>query len=220
MSRAHAQSIPWASILSLVAKATAQSAGAVVPDRPPTPFAVLVTTMISPRTKDEVTEAAAGRLLRRASTPRALGALSETQIARLIYPAGFYRSKARHLRSTCRILELRYASRVPAAREELLELPGVGRKIANLVLSQAFGIDAICVDTHVHRISNRVGWVSTRNPHGTEEALARILPVRHWSRLNHLLVPFGKRVCTPQSPRCSSCPIRKHCARTGVGRSR
>jgi endonuclease III len=176
--------------------------------------------MISPRTKDEVTDAAADRLLARAPSPAALAGLPEQSIARLIYPAGFYRVKARSLRAAAALLASVHDSRVPASIDDLLTLPGVGRKIANLVASRAFGIDAICVDTHVHRIANRAGWVSTTTPERTERALAERIPRRYWSVVNDLLVPFGKRVCTPQSPRCSACPLRISCPRRGVERSR
>ena len=188
--------------------------------RPEQPFAVLVSTMISLRTKDEVTAAASARLLARAASPRELGSLSQTAIARLIYPAGFYRTKARHLRQAARLLEERHGGRVPEAMEELLALPGVGRKTANLVRNLGFGLPGICVDTHVHRISNRLGWVRTRNPLETERALQAILPRRYWIPVNGLLVAFGQRTCTPQSPWCSRCPIRAYCRRIGVGRSR
>ena len=184
------------------------------------PFAVLLSTMISLRTKDEVTASASARLLARAGSPQALAALSEAVISRLIYPAGFYRTKARHLRQTARLLVERHGGRVPAAMEELLALPGVGRKTANLVRNLGFGLEGICVDTHVHRISNRLGWVRTRTPLETERALEAVLPRRYWIPVNGLLVAFGQRTCTPQSPRCSACPIRAHCARVGVARSR
>jgi len=176
--------------------------------------------MISLRTKDEVTASASARLLARADSPRALAAMSEAVISRLIYPAGFYRTKARHLRQTARLLVERHGGRVPAAMEELLALPGVGRKTANLVRNLGFGLPGICVDTHVHRISNRLGWVRTRTPLESERALEAALPRRYWIPVNGLLVAFGQRVCTPQSPRCSACPIRRHCARVGVTRSR
>ena len=184
------------------------------------PFAVLVSTMISLRTKDEVTADASARLLPRAPSPRQLGSLGEAAIARLIYPAGFYRTKARHLRQAARLLEERHGGRVPPSMEDLLALPGVGRKTANLVRNLGFGLPGICVDTHVHRISNRLGWVRTRTPLETERALEAVLPRSWWIPGNGLLVAFGQRTCTPQSPRCSACPIRRHCARVGVTRSR
>ena len=176
--------------------------------------------MISLRTKDDVTAAASERLLARASTPAELASLSERTIAGLIYPAGFYRTKARHLRQAGRLLAQRHAGRVPDTMEDLLALPGVGRKTANLVRNLGFGLPGICVDTHVHRISNRLGWVRTRTPLETERALEAVLPRRYWIPVNGLLVAFGQHICTPQSPKCSQCPIRVHCARVGVTRSR
>jgi endonuclease-3 len=184
------------------------------------PWAVLVSTIISLRTKDAVTIAASRRLLAAAADPTALLALPEEEIARLIHPAGFFRTKARTLRTIAEILIAEYGGSVPPDRERLLALPGVGLKTANLVLSEAFGIDAICVDVHVHRIANRAGWIATRSPDESETALRETLPVRYWKRINALLVAYGQRVCTPTSPRCSSCAIPDHCRRIGVGRSR
>jgi len=184
------------------------------------PFRVLVATMISLRTKDAVTRVASDRLLASAATPAALAGLPESKIARLIYPAGFYRTKARSLRRTARILVAEHEGRVPRTMDELLALPGVGRKTANLVLNLGYGLPGICVDTHVHRISNRTGWVRTRNPAGTEQALMEVLPRRYWISINELLVRFGQVICTPISPRCSLCPITSWCARVEVTRSR
>jgi endonuclease-3 len=215
--------VPWAAVfgaLSRVLEGQSLPAVSEVAARRQDPFAVLVSTMISLRTKDEVTGAAAARLLERAASPRELASLGEAAIARLIYPAGFYRTKARHLRQAARLLEERHAGRVPESMEELLALPGVGRKTANLVRNLGFGLPGICVDTHVHRISNRLGWVRTRTPLETERALQAILPRRWWIPVNGLLVAFGQRTCTPQSPKCSACPICRHCARVGVNRSR
>jgi endonuclease III len=215
------RSIPWARILARIAESVgARAPTARIKPAPEAAFRILVTTMISPRTKDEVTDAAADRLLASAPAPEALAALPQEQIARLIYPAGFYRVKAASLRAAATLLVARHGSRVPESVAGLLELPGVGRKIANLVASRAFGIDAICVDTHVHRISNRAGWVAAETPERTEQALAVVLPKRYWSAVNELLVSFGKRVCTPQSPRCSECPIAARCRKVGVTRSR
>lgn len=184
------------------------------------PWAVLVSTVISLRTKDEVTLAASKRLLSRAPDPATTAALEEEEIARLIYPAGFYHNKAASIRSIARILLERYGGAVPQDREALLDLPGVGLKTANLVLSEAFGQDAICVDVHVHRISNRAGWIATTSPDESEAALRSVLPLRYWKRINALLVLFGQRVCAPTSPRCSQCPIPGLCRRVGVTRSR
>ncbi len=185
-----------------------------------TPFHILVSTMISLRTKDEVTLAASERLFGAAQSPAGMLALSEDRIAELIYPAGFYRTKAGNIRKVCRVLLERHGGLVPADIDELVALPGVGRKTANLVLGLGFGIEAICVDTHVHRIANRCGWVNSRNPDETERMLAEILPGQHWIAINELLVAYGQRVCTPTSPRCSSCVIAWQCDRVGVERSR
>ncbi len=176
--------------------------------------------MISLRTKDEATAAASARLLQRAPTAQALAAMAEGRIARLIYPAGFYRTKARHLKKTAQLLASRHGGTVPSSLEELLALPGVGRKTANLVRNLGFGLPGICVDTHVHRITNRLGWVRTRSPDETEQSLMALLPQRYWIPINGLLVAFGQRTCTPQSPWCSRCPIRVHCRRVDVTRSR
>lgn len=184
------------------------------------PFDVLVGTLISLRTRDEVTIPATRRLLAIASSPGELRALSHRAIEQAIYPAGFYRTKARRLREIARILEERYGGSVPDTMEALLELPGVGRKTANLVLLAGHGIAALCVDTHVHRISNRLGFVSTRTPAQTEDALRAGLPRRLWWDYNELLVSFGKKVCTPLSPRCSICPAAASCPRVGVTRMR
>jgi endonuclease-3 len=184
------------------------------------PFSVLVSTMISLRTKDEVTAASSSRLLARAPTAETLAAMGEGTIARLIYPAGFYRTKARHLKQAAQRVSARHGGEVPASMEDLLALPGVGRKTANLVRNLGFGLPGICVDTHVHRITNRLGWVRTRTPYETEQALMASLPRRYWIPINGLLVAFGQRTCTPQSPRCSACPIRSHCQQVGVVRWR
>jgi endonuclease-3 len=186
----------------------------------PDPFHILVSTMISLRTKDEVTSAASERLLSRAPTAHKLARLDRKQIAELIYPAGFYNTKAKNLKSMAEVLVSRYTGRVPESMEQLLALPGVGRKTANLVRNLGYGLDGICVDTHVHRISNRLGWVRTKTPEQTESALEEVLPRRHWISINELLVRFGQTVCTPVSPFCSRCPIADHCPRIGVERRR
>lgn len=187
---------------------------------PKDPFTVLVATLISLRTRDEVTHAAAQRLLARAPTAEALARLDEDTIDRLIYPAGFHRTKARTLRAVARLLLERHGGAVPATLDALRALPGVGLKTANLVLSRGHGVAAICVDTHVHRIFNRLGHVETAHPDETEAALRGRLPRRYWIEVNELLVRFGQQVCTPLSPRCSTCPVARWCARVGVGRSR
>jgi len=217
-------SIPWARLVRLIQARL--DAGSTLPSVSEVarvdhdPFRVLVATMISLRTKDAVTSAASERLLGAASSPEALSRMPESRIARLIYPAGFYRTKARSLRQTARIIVAEHGGRVPRTMDELLALPGVGRKTANLVLNLGYGLPGICVDTHVHRISNRTGWVSTRTPEETERALMKVLPRRYWISINEMLVRFGQTVCAPVSPRCSTCPIRARCARAGVTRSR
>ncbi|MDY0162417.1 endonuclease III [Desulfobotulus sp.] len=184
------------------------------------PFGVLVATLLSLRTKDEVTEAAARRLLARADTPEAMRALGEETIRELIFPVGFYPTKARRLVEICGILMEKHGSRVPDSMEALLELPGVGRKTANLVLVEGYGIPAICVDTHVHRISNRLGYVRTQTPEQTEMALRERLPLEYWASYNEMLVAFGQVLCRPLSPWCSRCPVAHMCPRIGVERSR
>jgi endonuclease-3 len=184
------------------------------------PWAVLVSTVLSLRTKDEVTLAASGRLLAEAPGPAELAALGEEQIARLAYPAGFYRAKAASLKKIALILLGQYNGEVPADMGALLALPGVGRKTANLVLIEAFDLPGICVDVHVHRITNRCGWASTKTPDATEMALREILPKKYWKGLNALLVLYGQNLCRPVSPYCSRCVIRPHCERLGVGKSR
>ncbi|MFH1725723.1 MAG: endonuclease III [Elusimicrobiota bacterium] len=192
----------------------------VVEADPAEPFRLLISCILSLRTKDAVTEAASARLFRLARTPRRLGALPARTIEGAIYPVSFYRVKARTLRGICRDLLARHAGRVPGSMEELLALKGVGRKTANLVLTLGFHKPGICVDTHVHRISNRWGYVRTKTPERTETALREKLPRRHWITYNDLLVIYGQNLCTPVSPWCSRCGVRSYCARVGVGRSR
>jgi endonuclease-3 len=184
------------------------------------PFNLLVSCIISLRTKDEVTHGASMRLLALAPTPKDLAALTEDRIAKAIYPAGFYNTKARQLKEIGRVLHEDHRGLVPPTEGDLLALPGVGRKTANLVLGLGFDIPAICVDTHVHRISNRLGLVDTGTPAATEEALQRRLPIEAWIPINDLLVTFGQNRCHPTSPRCTGCPLDDLCPRVGVGRHR
>jgi endonuclease-3 len=184
------------------------------------PFHLLVACVISLRTKDEVTAAAADRLFATADTPAALAALEPEEIARAIYPAGFYNTKARQIRRIAEIIDHEHGGSVPAELDALLALPGVGRKTANLVLGLGHGVPAICVDTHVHRIPNRLGLVATDTPEQTERALMKVLPRPMWIPINDLLVTFGQNQCHPVSPRCSSCPLDDLCARVGVDRHR
>ena len=191
-----------------------------IANRGATPFEVLVSTILSLRTKDEVTSEASRRLFREARTPEQILTLGEEKLAGLIYPVGFYPTKARRLMAISRIILETHGGQVPDIIETLLELPGVGRKTANLVLLEGFKKPAVCVDTHVHRISNRIGYVRTRTPDQTEMALRKKLPRKHWIRYNELLVAFGQVICRPVSPFCSRCPVAAMCPRIGVDKSR
>ena len=184
------------------------------------PFATLISCLLSLRTQDVTTAAASERLFRLARTPQAMLRLPVGAIERAIYPVGFYKTKARTLHHVCRTLLDRYDGRVPEELDELLTIKGVGRKTANLVVTLAFGKPGICVDTHVHRISNRWGYVRTRTPEETEMALRAKLPRRHWIMFNDLLVTFGQNLCHPTSPWCSRCPLERLCAKIGVRHSR
>ena len=184
------------------------------------PFRILVGCLISARTRDEVTEAACSRLFHRIKTPRSLLKLTARQLEKEIYPVSFYRNKAKALKSLSSDLIERFEGRVPETLEELLTLQGVGRKTANLTLILAFDGMGICVDTHVHRIANRWGYVETVTPDQTEDALRKKLPQKYWQRINELLVGFGQTICKPLSPMCSQCPVDKHCPRIGVDRHR
>jgi endonuclease-3 len=180
------------------------------------PFRVLISTLLSLRTKDEVTAEASKRLFKLAATPAGIERLPLSAIRKAIYPAGFYKTKARNIRNICRVLLDQYGGKVPADMDALLALKGVGRKTANLVLTLGFGLPGICVDTHVHRISNRLGVVRTKMPDETEMRLREILPRRHWIIYNDLLVAYGQHLCRPISPRCSECAVSRLCRKTGV----
>ena len=184
------------------------------------PFRILVGCLISARTRDEVTEAACTRLFQQIKSPKGLLKLTSRQLEKAIYPVAFYRNKAKALKSLCSDLIERFNSKVPETLEELLTLQGVGRKTANLTLILAFDGMGICVDTHVHRIANRWGYVETTTPEQTEDALRNKLPRKYWQRINELLVGFGQTICKPLSPLCSQCLVDKHCPRIGVGRHR
>ena len=184
------------------------------------PFLILLSTVLSLRTKDQTTADASERLFRLATSPHAMLAVPRRLIERAIYPVGFYRTKARHIHEICRDLLKRYGGHVPDDIDELLTLKGVGRKTANLVVTLGFRKLGICVDIHVHRISNRWGYIRTRTPQQSEEALRRKLPRRHWRIFNDLLVPFGQNLCTPVSPHCSECKLARCCDRIGVTKSR
>ncbi|MGC9168672.1 MAG: endonuclease III domain-containing protein [Desulfurella sp.] len=184
------------------------------------PFFVLISTILSLRTKDKTTKEATQRLLSVAKTPNEMLKLTQEQIAKLIYPVGFYNVKAKNILEICKILVEKYDSKVPNSLEDLLSLPNVGRKTANLVLSKGFNIPAICVDIHVHRISNRLGIVKTKTPVQTEFELMKVLPKQYWIEYNDLLVPFGQNICMPISPFCSKCKLSFICPKIGVKSSR
>jgi endonuclease-3 len=184
------------------------------------PFRVLVSTVISARTKDEVTGAASERLFALADSPDKMARLRIPSIEKAIFPAGFYKTKAKAIKNLCRMLLDEYGGEVPDDIEALVRLPGVGRKTANLVLTLGFEKPGICVDTHVHRVCNRLGALRTKNPTETEFALRAVLPKRNWIEINDILVMYGQAVCNPVSPWCSRCGIIKDCGRVGVTRSR
>ena len=188
--------------------------------REATPYQILIATILSLRTKDTLTAQIAPKLFSLADNPQAMVRHSEETIAQVIYPVGFYRNKAKNILAISHQLIAAYGGRVPDELDELLKLPGVGRKTANLVLTAGFQKSGICVDIHVHRISNRWGYVQTKTPEQTEFALREKLPPPYWIEYNALLVSFGQNLCTPVSPWCSRCPVAEFCDRVGVDRSR
>jgi endonuclease-3 len=192
----------------------------IVSQREGDPFKVLISCILSLRTQDKTTGAASKRLFALASTPGTMAGLSREEVEKAIYPVGFYRNKARQIIDICSELEENYGGRVPDTIEGLLRFKGVGRKTANLVVTLGFGKPGICVDTHVHRICNRWGYVSTKTPEETEFALRAKLPEAYWLTINDLLVTFGQNLCHPVSPRCSACPVAAMCDRVGVVRYR
>jgi endonuclease-3 len=184
------------------------------------PFRILISCLLSLRTKDKTTGEASARLFALAHSPETMLKLPLKKIERAIYPVGFYRTKAKSIRRICRRLQKEYGGRVPDSIDELLTLPGVGRKTANLVITVGYGKPGICVDVHVHRICNRWGYVRTKTPEETEQALRRKLPKRYWVTFNDLLVPYGQNLCQPISPYCSTCKLTAYCDRVDVTRSR
>lgn len=184
------------------------------------PFRVLISCLLSLRTKDEVTFPASERLFKRAPTLHSLVCLDPKEIEKIIFPVGFYKTKARRIPEICRQILEDYEGKVPDEIEELLKLKGVGRKTANLVMTLGYGKDGICVDTHVHRISNRLGLVQTKDPHQTEFKLREILPREYWIDYNDLLVTWGQNICKPVSPFCSKCVIEQYCDKVGVEKRR
>ncbi|MBT8365141.1 MAG: endonuclease III [Deltaproteobacteria bacterium] len=184
------------------------------------PFTILISCLLSLRTQDKTTGEASARLFRQAQTPRAMLKLPTSVIEKTIYPVGFYKTKAKNIKKICQILLSRNEGSVPDDIDELLKLPGVGRKTANLVVTMGYNRPGICVDTHVHRITNRWGYVRTKTPQKTEMALRDKLPRRYWIIINELLVAYGQNICKPISPFCSQCKIQRYCDRAGVSKSR
>lgn len=207
-------------ILAEAVKKWRTPAVTIVSQREGDPFKVLVSCILSLRTQDKTTAAASERLFSLAGTPSDLGALPTETIEQAIYPVGFYRVKAAQIKDICRLLQEKYAGRVPDEIDALLTFKGVGRKTANLVVTLGYGKPGICVDTHVHRICNRWGYVQTKTPEQTEFALRGKLPRDYWLVINDLLVTFGQNQCLPVSPLCSTCPLAKMCDRVGVKKSR
>ena len=185
-----------------------------------TPFHVLISCILSLRTKDQTTRDASGRLFAVANSPQEIEKIPDQQLEKLIYPVGFYRVKSKNIKKICKELIKNYTSRVPNEIDELLKLDGVGRKTANLVVTLGYKKPGICVDTHVHRISNRWGYVKTKNPLETEFALRKKLPKKYWLTINDLLVTYGQNICVPVSPKCSICAIETYCPKAGVTKHR
>lgn len=192
----------------------------IVADESRNPFHVLISCILSLRTKDETTALAFGRLHKKAKTPKTILNLTEEEIADLIYPVGFYRQKAKTIREICQKLLDEYLGQVPDEIDELLKFKGVGRKTANLVVTLGFNKPGICVDTHVHRICNRWGYISTKTPDESEFALRKKLPREYWIEINDLLVSYGQNLCVPISPKCSACKIKPFCRQNKVQKSR
>jgi endonuclease III len=180
------------------------------------PYLVLIGTLLSLRTKDELTEKVMEKLTKVIRTPEEMVSFPIKSLQELIYPVGFYRNKSAVLKEVSRIIIDVYDGKVPDSIDELLKIKGIGRKTANLVITEGYNKPGICVDTHVHRISNRISIVSTKNPHQTEEILRKVLPIKYWIIYNSLLVTFGKNICKPISPHCSICPISHLCNKFGV----
>lgn len=186
-----------------------------------TPFTTIVSCILSLRTKDEVTEQASIRLLKNYNTPGKIANLSEKKIESLIYPVGFYKTKARRIKEISKTILDKYSGEVPDDFDELLKLKGVGRKTANIVMVYGYKKQGyLPIDTHCHRIPNRLGWIKTKTPEQTEKELSKILPRKYWDDFNHLFVTFGQIICVPVSPFCSRCPIKQHCKQVSVTKSR
>lgn len=207
-------------LLESAATAWDTPAVSIVSQRDGDPFKVLISCILSLRTKDTTTGPAAERLFLLADTPAAMSVLSQELIENAIYPVGFYRTKAMQIRTICQQLVDNHSGLTPDTMEGLLAFKGVGRKTANLVLTLGYGLPGICVDTHVHRICNRWGYIRTKNPEETELRLRAVLPQKYWLRINDLLVAFGQNLCKPISPFCSKCPVYRYCARCNVFKNR
>ena len=214
------KAFPVAYFLGQVRRKNRQWRRPVVAHYAETPFTVLISCLLSLRTQDKTTDAASARLFAWARTPQAMRKLSVQTIEKAIYPVGFYRTKAKNILAICLILLEKYAGEVPNTIEALLELPGVGRKTANLVMTEGHKLPGICVDVHVHRIANRWGYVRTQQPDETETVLRQILPPRYWIGINEWLVTYGQNLCKPVSPHCSQCVLAPQCPRKGVTHSR
>jgi endonuclease-3 len=184
------------------------------------PFKVLISTILSARAKDEVTEVISEELFRKYPTAAKLADARKADVIKIIRRIGFFNNKSKNVINAAKMVRDKFSGKVPKEMEKLLEIPGVGRKVANCVLVYAFGIDAIPVDTHVFRLSNRLGWVKTKTPEETEEKLMKLIPRKHWQIVNDTFVAHGKTICVPVSPFCSKCPIIKYCKRIGIVKSR
>lgn len=184
------------------------------------PYKILISCILSQRTKDEITEKITNELFKIVNTPEDLLRLSDSELEKILYSIGFYKVKAKRIKDVSNILIKNYNSKVPNSFDQLIKLPGVGRKTANIVITKGFNKKSIAVDTHVHRISNRLGLVKSKKPEDTEIKLKEIIPKRYWIELNDYLVNFGKNICTPISPRCSICPIQSYCKKVGVKKFR
>lgn len=210
-------------VLSILKKASREWNAPIVTlvaQRSQDPYQILISTLLSLRTKDETTTKASQRLFEKAKTPEEMVKLPTKEIATAIYPVGFYKRKAETILKVSHILISKYKGQVPDTLEELLALPGVGRKTANLVLTLGYGKPGICVDTHVHRITNRLGYVVTKTPEQTEMELRKKLPKKWWIEVNDILVAFGQTLCKPVSPWCTQCPVKSYCEKRGVTRFR
>lgn len=211
-------------IIQILKKTTAgmdePASTAIVTEFGRDPFLILINAILSPRTKDSTSLSASRRLFQLAKTPKDMLRLTVKKIEKVIYPVGFYRQKARYVYKASQLIIEDFQGKVPNNQKDLMCLPGVGRKVANLILGEAFGIPAICVDTHVQTISNRLGLVHTKTPYNTEKELQKIMPQKDWIEYNTLLVKWGQNICTPILPFCSKCAISHLCPKIGVTKSR